>query len=851
MGLLFADTNAGGEFQAKSETALLQQLGCKACPLNDTPGKIDATGAEKPLVYILGEAAGVEEEKQRKQFVGTTGQLLRQYIPQKYLPQIRWNNVLNCHPPKNRDPDKTETECCRPRIVTDIERSKPKAIFGFGNVPLQWAVGWSGVKFWRGRRTPVKIGSHVCWYYPFFHPSWLHRTHRIDRRTNEVIPSEDERMTELDLIRAFDEVGRLPNPVVHTPEMAKANVECVTKIRDIELALQWASKQKTVGLDYETNGLRPYEDNAKILTAAVGTLERAFAFPLMHPGAGYSRVQQEGVMNLFKRFLMNAPCRKTVHNLAFEMEWSAEFFGAEVLRARPWEDTANAAAIVDERKGKSKPGCFSLEFLVQQYFGFNLKKISNVDTKKLEFTPLDIVLPYNGMDSKYHDGLWHMLWETIQQEELEEAYGLAVRRVPTVTLAQLKGVPVDQARVEVLYTKYNKRVKEFEAKIDSLDIVKEFRKKRGQEFNPASNPDVLYIFDDMLGCKEVHIVDKYSKQEKRSCDEKVLSQIKHPLASLLLDLRGAAHQLSTYINPLRKKSEDCVLFSDGLIHATFNTFFASTGRISCESPNLQNFPKRDSEAKEVRRPIRAPRGCVVLSFDYGQIEARVIAMFTKDKRFCKALWERYDVHQDWAERIAYDYPARIGGKKNLKEKKLMKDFRTDIKNQWTFPLFFGARLSSVAGYLNIPENVLRPHFNKFWKEFEGVKQWQEDLKDFYDEYGYVETLTGRRRHGPMSLNELLNAPVQGTACEIVMDAMSRLSETGDPDLQPELQIHDDLTWLRVPEKNVDVIAEKVIDQMLRVPFDFVNVPITAEMSVGENWMDLEEVGTFASDEWKK
>ena len=243
MGLLFADTSSGGEFQAKSETALLQQLGCKACPLNDTPGKIDATGAARPLVYILGEAAGVEEEKHREQFVGTAGQLLRQYIPKKFLPQIRWNNILNCHPPKNRDPDRNEVECCRPRIVTDIERSKPKAIFGFGNVPLQWVLdgNFPGISFWRGRRMPVKIGSHVCWYYPFLHPSFLHRIHRVDKYTHEIIPSEDERMTELDLIHAFDDLDHLPVPVVHNADIAKANVECVTKIRDIEKALQWAA----------------------------------------------------------------------------------------------------------------------------------------------------------------------------------------------------------------------------------------------------------------------------------------------------------------------------------------------------------------------------------------------------------------------------------------------------------------------------------------------------------------------------------------------------------------------------------------------------------------------------------
>lgn len=250
----------------------------------------------------------------------------------------------------------------------------------------------------------------------------------------------------------------------------------------------------------------------------------------------------------------------------------------------------------------------------------------------------------------------------------------------------------------------------------------------------------------------------------------------------------------------------------------------------------------------------------MLSFDYGQIEARVIAMFTKDKAYVKALWEDYDIHMDWTKRLAYAYPARIGGKKMLSDKKVMKDFRTDIKNQWTFPLVFGARLESVAGYLNIPVDIVRPHFNEFWEEYEETKWWQEKTLKFYHEYGYVECLTGRRRHGPLSSNMVYNTPVQGTAADIVCDAMCRLSETEDPELQPEIQVHDDLTFVRVPEDRLEEVAEKAINILLDVPWKWINVPITIEMAVGKNWQPYEEVsnpdgmkefGTFSSNTWFK
>lgn len=245
----------------------------------------------------------------------------------------------------------------------------------------------------------------------------------------------------------------------------------------------------------------------------------------------------------------------------------------------------------------------------------------------------------------------------------------------------------------------------------------------------------------------------------------------------------------------------------------------------------------------------APPGRVILAFDYGQIEARVIAMLTKDERFCRALRERYDVHMEWAQRLAQAFPHLIGGKKFLHDKDVMKKLRNDIKGLWTFALFFGAGLPSVAGYLGVGEQEARPLYDDFWDEFSGVRAWQEDLLRFYKRHGYVQCATGRRRRGPLSFNRVINSPVQGTAAEIVMEAMCRLSETEDPELQPEINIHDDLTFMRVRADRVDKVADKVITHMLAVPFDFVNVPISVEVAMGTNWMEMQEIGTFSSDEW--
>lgn len=838
-------------------------MGCKACPLAKESTNLhpymNATGVKKPVVYMLGEGPGKQEDEQGRQFVGESGQLLRPLIPDKYRKLVRWNNAVNCRPPRNRTPTRTEVECCRSRITIDIEATKPRAIFGFGNIPLEWVVGQQGITMWRGRRLPVQVGTHVCWFYPMLHPAYLLRSRRGNR------PSDDEHMFGLDLARAFGELEDLPPPEVHTARDARAGTEIITAggsvgLRQIRDLLAWAAEQPLVGWDYETSCLRPYRDDARILTVGVGTGERSVSFPFDHPDAPWSDGELGDLADLIRDFLRAPRVRRAVHNLAFELEWTGVMFGAEYVRAGLWEDTASQAAVLDERHRKMKEGPFSLNWLTQQYFGFPLKTLfPALDKANLVEVPLETVLYYNAPDAKYHALLCAAQEARIKQEGLEEAYKLALRRVPTVVLSQMRGAPVDQIEVRRLKKKYDARIAETERKIATLPIAKKFEEVRRAPLNPRSDKDVHYVFVEMLRRRECEIIDKYTKETKYSADEGVLSRVDHPLARLILDLRRDNKRRSTYIDPLLEGSP--LLYSDGCIHYQLNTIFARTSRLSADSPNIQNFPKRDDEGVEVRRPIAAPPGHVILAFDYGQIEARVIAMFTRDKRFCQALWDRYDIHMDWAQRIAAAYPARVGGRKMLKDKKAMKDFRTDIKNQWTFPLVFGASATSVSGYLKIPEDVIEPLYDEFWEEFAGIRAWQKEQLALYRERGYIECLTGRRRRGPLTINMIYNSPIQGTAAEIVMDGMARLSETGDPELQPEFNIHDDLTFLRVPEGRVDAVAEKVITHMLATPFAWAkSVPLTVEMACGKNWMPYdakinseglksEDDWTFSSDTW--
>lgn len=838
------DTRSGADY------ALLHKMECRACPLDKLGGKLEPTGSETPLVYVLGEGAGKNEIEEREQFVGASGKILRSQIPRKYRDKIRYNNVVRSRPPGNATPTPVMVECCRPSVTQDIERTKPPVIFGFGNTPLEWVSGFTGGTVWRGRRMPVRVGQHVCWYYAFLHPAYLLHNRRGGKA------SAEEHIFALDLQRAFSELESLPPPVLHGPADVTRNTELITgaegaaDLRRLREALTWAAAQPVIGLDYETNGLRPYNSDMRILTAAVATGERAVSFALEHPEAAWSPQQLGKVQELWEGFLEDRRALKVAHNLAFEFEWSLQFFYEGAVRRARWGDTMTQAAVIDERTGRrGGAGPLSLEFLVQQYYGFNLKKLFGVDRSDLANTPLETVLAYNAPDARYAALLFQEQDRIIKSRNLTEAYELALRAIPTATFMQRRGLPVDQTEVRRLLKKYDADYERIAGELAALPVVREFERRAQETFKPLSNPNVLFVLKDIMGRKEVEVQDKYTKKQKYSADEKVLSQIEHPFARKLVELRKVNKQRSTYITPLLKGHKDSMIYEDGLLHAQFNTVFAETGRWSSSGPNLQNFPKRNAGAKEVRKQVVAAPGCRILAFDFGQLEARVIAAATRDESFCKSLWERYDIHQEWAERLARAYPARVGGKKGLTDKGVMKTFRTDVKNQWTFPLFFGAKLESAAGYLNIPPDTIAPLYKEFWRQFSGVKKWQQEQVKGYEERGYTECLTGKRRHGPMSLNQILNSPIQGTAAALVVDVASRLYETEDPEVQPEIQIHDDLTFVRVPKARVDPVAEKILDVMLKPVFSWMNVPLTVEGSLGADWMDMEDFGVFSSDEW--
>lgn len=830
----------------------MSKLGCAQCTLDKEPlknPKLPAAGSEKPIFYILGEAQGKTEDEEGAHFVGRSGEEVRARLPEKWLPHIRWNNSVNCRPPNNRDPTPLELGCCRHRVEADIAATKPRVILAFGAIALQWLMrqqvapeahaggrqaaeaaerGMPLITNWRGRRLPVRVRGHTCWAYAFGHPAWLLRAMK-DKKMGEAHVATFDR----DMATVFFEYEQgLPEPFVEDPLDYKKGVEVVTQfgprgLQRIMERLGEIQKYPEIGIDVETNGKRPYKVvGPKILSIAVGTYSDTLAFGIDHPECQWTKDERSVLMAGLYSFLLNSG-RKWAHYLKMEQEWLRYFFDDKILYETEWGDTNAQAHTIDERAGKD------LETLTQVYFGFDLKSVSNLDRKRLSEYPLDKVLLYNGLDTKYTDALHHVQGDVIEANGLQVPYENLVRLTPSLVRMQAKGLVRNVPQIillnEELEAKETKVVKKI---VGQKDVIR--FKESHAKFNPGSNDDLLLFF-------------RWLNFKLNNVDEETLSDVDHPVAKLVLDMRGERKLRSTYVAPLLNGGKHVA--TDGRVHPSFNHTVTVTTRLASDDPNAQNFPRR--ERKEIRRVIGVPAGHKGVSADYGQLEARVVAMLTQDPTLIAETWNGDDIHGVWTEKIGKKFVPKM-----LAAEGGFKKVRDGVKNLWTFPNFFGSMVSSMARDLSlrwevdISERALTPFAEEFWSKYKRVLAWQDELIELYWLNGYVETALGFRRHEPMNRNEIINHPIQGTAAQIVLDGQYRIDrlayEMDMPWRSPMMNVHDDLGFY-FPLASLEEDIEFIAREMCLSEFPFINVPLAVEVSVWDNWCDKVDLHTFVSN----
>lgn len=842
MGFFYNDNRAGKKKPKKDmPTELMHSLGCKACPRNNDTTlahpKIKPTGAkgEACRVYILGEAPGENEDKRGRQFIGQSGKLIRAQIPSRWEKHTRWNNTIRCRPPKNRDPLPQEIECCRGYQREDIAEHKPEVVVLVGHVPRRWMIpdNTQGISAWRGRFVPIEVNGHQCWAYPVLHPAGVMR-----KKGKGGYPSEQEKVFQRDFKMLFRKLKKgLPKPNVIPEKLAATGMKWVSRgdqkgVDEIVKTLHLMAKAAVCSVDIETKNLRPYKHDSTILTCSVTTRKHGtFVFPVGWPSFWKKPVYETKVRKALEWFIRNSG-RKVCHNTKFEQEWFAHDYGMDSILETKWGDTMAQAYNLDSRKGM-----LNLDVLVRLEFGFDLKALSpNIDRKRIWEADLYDVLPYNGLDTKWTLELYHVLRKKVKAERLQAVVAERVRTGATLVGAMQEGVPVNMRVAKRMTRKLTRRINSKLDEARKTRAWKKFVKRYGRDPNVDSHPDMVKFFGGIMKPPECRTPSggiSTSDDILKSVDQK-----RYPVAPIIVDMRSLQTIKGTFVDPLPR-----LVYPDGRLHTNYGHLFTTSGRLNSEDPNLQNWPKQ-SEWKVIRSIIQDRDGNLwVISFDYGQIEARCIAMASKDPTFVQMLWDEYDVHMEWADRIHDEWKGCLKAM-GIKEKWSdggSKKYRQEVKNKWVFPLFFGSQAYSVQNNLQMPSGVASWLYDEFWSVFEGIKEWQDELISRYNRVGYVETLTGRRRYAPCSYNEQINHPIQGTASDIVVAASTRLQDKG---IQFNLNIHDDLTFLMENNKKQ---MKAIAKEMCRPVHDFVNVPLLIEIEGGPNWYDQKELAKYASD----
>jgi len=802
--------------------------------------------APHPLIYILGEAPVWDDDNAGVQFSSDGGKFLRGFIPSKWLKRIRWNNSVRCRPVtdgSDRAPTDLELACCSKLQEDDIAASKPKIVLGFGGIPLKLLTGVSGIMNWHGRKLPLRIGGHAVWYFPLLHPEYVARV-RHDKKKGE----EWVRFFSRELQAAFDFLEHYVQPSPEDTKTVFHNIRSITswKVDDVADALAEVGVGPH-GLDIETNGLRPYAKGAKILSIAVGTYENTVSIPVRHREVKWTEPQLKQLDEVIREYLLGSG-KKWCHSAKFEQEWLSYFYGEDLLFETEWGDTMAQAHALFARQGiKEERRINSLDDVCLRLFGFLLKKFSDVDRTRVDEYPLEQVLRYNGGDTKYTHAASLIQEAELQERGLMHVYEFLMGRTRSMVRTQAKGLVPNTAMIVQLSKSLAADMAAAEAKIATNGNVKAWEQKRQKKFKPTSPTDVKDLLIE-LGYKDQMLVGK-----KYSTEEEVLVKIDHPAAQGTLIVRSNQKLLGTFVAPYLPTGNR--LYADGLIHSNFNHLVTITTRLASEDPNAQNWPKRKN--REIRNIICSPEDCIIASLDYGQIEARILAMAAKAKRLQKELWGGLDIHAYWTQRFLDKAP---GWKDYLieefevdpKDKKLIfKTGRNEIKNNWVFASFYGSVPEACAAMLRVPVEVAQEIGEEFWGAYPEVRTWQQQVKTNYIKTGYCETLFGWRRYGPCSMNELTNTPIQGTAAHVVLDKMDELTlcsyEMDKPQYQPILNVHDDLTFY-LPKKTAEEDIEFIANKMCDCRYDFISVPIVIELAIGETWGALEEVAKFGSQD---
>jgi DNA polymerase-1 len=401
--------------------------------------------------------------------------------------------------------------------------------------------------------------------------------------------------------------------------------------------------------------------------------------------------------------------------------------------------------------------------------------------------------------------------------------------VPVIKKMEEHGVLIDSEFLKKLNENYSKTLREIEEKI---------WKEAGIEFNVSSPKQLGEILFEKLG-----LGVKYQKKTStgaKSTKESELQKMKdlHPIIPMVLEYRELSKLISTYIEPIPKMVD-----TGNRLHARFIQTGTTTGRMASSNPNLQNIPIGSEKGKAIREAFLAPKGFKLVAFDYSQIELRIAAFLSGDKKLIQIFKSGEDVHTSVASYV-FKVPKEEVNKEMRRRAKVI-----------NFGILYGMGVNALTQNLGSDRKTAQEFYNSYFENFDGLAKYLDKTKEDANKFGYTKTFFGRRRYFEGIKSKIpfirasaermaINAPIQGTSADIIKIAMKKIDDfIAENKLEDKmhliLQIHDELIY-EVADDLIKEVPLKIIDIMESVipPEKISGVPILANFETGQNWGEM-------------
>ena len=609
---------------------------------------------------------------------------------------------------------------------------------------------------------------------------------------------------------------RLPEKAV-APE--KLDYQAVTTEAQFAALLDKLSQADAIGIDTETTSLDAM--NAALVGISIAfQAGEAVYIPVGHSlTAAPEQLDLQDVLGRLKPHLENPALKKIGQNLKYDQHVFANY---DIALNGIAGDSMLASYIIESHLGHG------LDELSERWLGLETityESLCGKGAKQISFADVAIVqaTEYAAQDADFALRLEAHLRAQMDAKQLEMYEKMELPVAQVLFEMERNGVQIDRAELA-------RQSAELGAELMKLEQAA--YAAAGQPFNLNSPKQLQEILFDKMGIPTKGL--KKTAKGGISTNEAVLEQLApdYPLPKIILENRSLAKLKSTYTDKL----PEMINPHTGRVHTTYAQAVAITGRLASSNPNLQNIPIRTAEGRRVRRAFTAPAGSLIVSADYSQIELRIMAHLSGDKTLIAAFQNGEDVHRRTAAEVFGIAPENVSPEQRRYAKTI------------NFGLIYGMGQYGLAKSLGIDNLSAKNFIDRYFARYPGVAEYMQRTKEEAAAQGYVETLFGRRLYLPDihaknanaragAERAAINAPMQGTASDLIKRAMIDVSRwLSDDLLQSKLimQVHDELV-LEVLEAELDLVKEKLPQIMAKVDEGMLNVPLVAEVGVGMNW----------------